>query len=197
VNLDSDEIRKWLLGKPRPELVRVTTSEGETEDLDTSGNVRWRSVAETICALDPMRLEVHAGGKIIRAEKIDNGLAKTAEVPDMEEELKIPPILSTDPETARLTHFANLLFQSTMFSQKIAFTEMVKLTGLLMNRMQEVEVQKAEAERDYQDEADARLQDAYENLSKDASDPQKDILTAFMQSMGGMGASAEKPNGKG
>jgi len=193
VKPESDEVRKWLLQRPRPELVRVATAEGDTEDVDTTGNVRWRGVADTICALDPIKIEAHAGGKIIRAEKFG---IEVADVPDpaIDDELKVPEVLHGDPETARLTHFANLLFQSTMFSQKIAFTEMVKLVGLLMNRMREVEVEKRETERDLRDEEDARLQDAYENLSQNATDPQKDILQAFMQSMTSMGHS--KSNGK-
>jgi hypothetical protein len=165
------------------------TEDGEIEDIATTGSVRWRSIADTIVALEPTRIEAHGNGRLLRAQRLgesDEGRvavtqSRSNQSEDDDELLRVPAVLHTDPETARLTHFANLLFRSTQFSQQIAFREMVKLVEVLMTRMQDIEIQKVELESALEDESAARLEDAYQNLSATATDPQRDILSTFME----------------
>jgi hypothetical protein len=167
------------------------TDDGEIEDIATTGSVRWRSIADTIVALEPTRIEAHGNGRLLRAQRLGESddshgrvsvtQSRSNQSEDDEELLRVPAVLHTDPETARLTHFANLLFRSTQFSQQIAFREMVKLVEVLMTRMQDIEIQKVELESALEDESAARLEDAYQNLSATATDPQRDILSTFME----------------
>lgn len=194
----SDTIRKWLLQKPRADVVRVVNSEGESEDIATTGNVRWRSIAETIDALEPMRVEAVAGGKLLRALKLKSAPEIEIEQPKKAagSNIEIPNILHEDPETARLMHFADLLFRSQMFATEVAFEKLTQLVDLILQRMATVEAKLDRTEQDYQDEVDGRIQDAYDNIAKEGDSSKTDILSSFL---GGMGMNQPKtptkPNG--
>lgn len=188
----SDTIRKWLIVKPRPEIVRVITSDGE-EDISTTGNVRWRAIANTIEALDPLRIEAHIAGKLERAIK----LGKPEVEHSTAEAGEIPAILHDDPETARFTHFSNLIAAHSKFTITTAFEKQNELVGMMMEMMKSMQAQVIESQRDYQDVQDERIQEAMNRAGEDGDSGKMAIIENFVAGMTGMGGGAPppKPNG--
>src|SRR5687768_4132416 len=109
------KIRSFLVSTPRPAKVVVRTAEDDVHEIGPAkGGVSWSGIARSIVALNPKTIEVfNEAGKLERATRCDEDEKPAPDV-------VIPPALSSDPETARLTHFANLLFRAQQFSTEVA-----------------------------------------------------------------------------
>jgi hypothetical protein len=105
-------LRQWLLRNPRPNFVRVFSEQFDTpSDIEISGpRPRWADIAADLATMEPTMVQaMDSKGNILRVERVlDDG---TAQAPAVEPtaEIQIPQVLSNDPETIRLTHFANLI----------------------------------------------------------------------------------------
>lgn len=106
--------------KPRPALLRVVRPDGETTDITIAAVPDFARLGETIDALTPTRLEAFDEEEsLLRAWKHPGaGKAQGPLVPD---------ILATDPETARWTHFANLIHRAYEHSTDVAFDRLVDM----------------------------------------------------------------------
>jgi hypothetical protein len=132
------EIRNFLMRAPRPAMVRVVTKEA-VHDLEVETEQNWSRLAETVEALEPTRLELYSEeSNLLRAERLKERPGSGGVAP--------PAGLASDPETLRLTHFANLLHRSYEHSTDVAFDRLVQMferqtdqLSSLMNRLEATE----------------------------------------------------------
>lgn len=198
-------IRGWLLQQPKPSLLRVTTGDGEPQELRPSRS--YAKTAESIAALGPDLVECLDGeGKLLRAlrlSEVDAARSHAAEIPQG---------LASDPHALMLTHFANLLHRAYEHSTEIAFVKLVEVVERVGDRAEAIEqrLERAEAtnRRLAQDQIDDALERAQEAAEKqaagagDGGDVLSQMAGAFLSGVrapGAPGAAAPKPspNGKG
>jgi hypothetical protein len=130
--MTSQKIRGFLLQLPKPALVRVTTGEGELEELKPTRS--YQKLAASIEALDPQLIQCFDGdGKLLRAMRCDDADSRRSDA------AVAPPALINDPETARLTHFANLLHRAYEHSTEIAFTKLAEIVDRMNERSESIE----------------------------------------------------------
>lgn len=130
--MSARSIRSWLLVNPRPAFVRVTDASEAQHEVTAGANSNWARLADTIDALEPVRLEALDANKgLIRATKYD----PTEDERD-EQQGTVPapprfamPVLpaSSDPETVRLITFANLISEAYRHATDVAFQNMVQV----------------------------------------------------------------------
>lgn len=195
---DHEPVRTWMLHSPKPALVRAHLQDDDYRDVPCKGP--WSRVAATIEALEPVMLEAYdEKGVLIRARKM---IAPAAKVDDSAPD--VPPPLTSDPETARLTHFANLLYRAHVHSKDVAFDKLLDL------------VDRLDARSARQDERLERLENAYRRMLRDqlareeeaaaellekAAEAQEEASgggmgAAFVQSMLAGQAAQNNPNGR-
>lgn len=198
--MDEKEIRSFLVMQPRGAKVLVRDEDDEVHDIaaPVGKGGSWAQVARSIDAMKPALIEIHdADGKLLRATRCND----KQPTPSAEAGL---PVLHTDPETARLTHFANLLYRATEFSTTLAFTKMVELFTLSSERSAAIEARLERTEANYRREMQARLDEAFERadeLAKEAEqaaqgppgDPITEFAKGFLQARAG--APPPAPNG--
>lgn len=123
-------IRSWLITVPRPAFCRVTDASEAQHEVTLGPATNWARAAETIEALEPVRLEALDEKKgLIRATKYDpSGEEETDDghtVPAAPR-FAMPPLpASSDPETVRLITFAGLIADAYRHSTEVAFARMV------------------------------------------------------------------------
>lgn len=204
--MDEKEIRSFLVMQPRGAKVLVRTEDDEVQEIASPGIQKgrsWAQIAMTILTLNPATLEVYdADGKLLRAVKCNEARAAT---PSAEARL---PVLHTDPETARLTHFANLLYRATEFSTTLAFTKMVEMFAMVNERSAALETRLERTEANYRREMQSRLDEAFDRadeLTKEAEtiaasgaagDPLTEFAKGFLQARGGEPPPSPPPNGQ-
>lgn len=111
--------RNFAMRKPRPSLLRVVRPDGEITDVQIAAVTDFARLGETIDALTPTRLEAFDDEEsLLRAWK-HPGVGKVGPT--------VPEALVSDPETARLTHFANLLHRAYEHSTDVAFDRLVDM----------------------------------------------------------------------
>ena len=111
--------RNFAMRKPRPALLRVVRPDGEVTDIAIAEVPDFARLGETIDALTPTRLEAFDENEnLLRAWK-HPGVGKAGTV--------VPEALVSDAETARLTHFANLLHRAYEHSTDVAFDRLVDM----------------------------------------------------------------------
>jgi hypothetical protein len=216
--MDAKSIRQWCLQVPRPKLIRVHCGDDTTQEVKAPRNGQsWAQVATTIAALQPTLLEAFGDdGDLIRATRDgddddddDKGRAST--------DVDLPALLSSDPETARLTHFANLLYRSHRFATEVAFERMAQLFDRLDSRSASIEQRLERAEANHRravqqqiddafDQADALAQAAAQQQQQGApADPRQAMLEMFInnavagwmqRNQGGPPPPPPPPNGK-
>ena len=205
-------IRSFLVQTPRPHRIVVKTEDDDVHEVDGSavgkGGATWANVARSIEALSPKLIEVYdAEGKFLRAKRGED------ETPAQQSASLGLAAIQTDPETARLTHFANLLFRATEFSTTLAFTKMVELFQLQAERSSALEARLERAEETYRKAIQQRIDEAFdaaeeqreqaEAIRQAAEAGQQDTAMQLLSSfMGGANAGREErvpptPNGKG
>lgn len=197
--MDEKELRSFLVQTPRPVKILVRSEGDDVNEVAPpakgKGGSSWTYVARSILALEPVSVEVFdERGALIRATR----LTETTPTPSAEAGL---PVLHNDPETARLTHFANLLYRATEFSTNLAFGKMVELFQLTIERSIALEARLERAETAYRREMQDRINDMFdqaqaakEEAEASQNDPVSQLAQAFMG--GAQSAAAEVPNGK-
>lgn len=210
----SDVIRGWLLRRPRPACVRVTDSEGESHDVDIpSGRVRWRDVAEQLEGLDPVRLEaLSSDDKTLRIEKFGESkgapepVPVAAPAPERYASQVVPAALSGDPETVRLTHFANLLADAHREGYAGMRGAIDALTGIVRSqdaRYEGLSKRLDETEKRYQEDVYDRLEDVVDlvedrlkNPPADGAEESGDFKTEIMKAFFTGAREGRASNGK-
>jgi hypothetical protein len=197
--MNARAVRGWLLQQPRPAILRLTSGDGEPQELRLGRS--FAKTAETIEALDPTLIEaLDSEGRLLRATNL-----REAEVQSGGRAV-VPSELAGDPAAAMLTHFANLLATAYQHSTDVAFTKMVELVERMGDRADSIEARLERAEADYRKTVRDQIREALERAEEKANDPDGDgsLLTqmagAFLGGGAGMAPrpppAKAKPNGK-
>lgn len=199
--MDEKEIRSFLIAQPKPAKILVRTADDEVHEIakpDGKGNT-WSHVSRSVVALEHVYIELQdADGRLLRATKT-SGEKSDAPVTTL-------TAVHSDPETARLTHFANLLADAYKFSTGLAFAKMVEVAQMTSERMQSVETRLERTEANYRREMKERLDEQFdraEELADEAEakanaatgDPTTALLQQFAGGLVAGGSGAPPPNG--
>lgn len=175
-----DRIRTFLLRKPRPDIVRVTTATGETKEVHIEEDrVRWADVARTIAALNPAVVQAeNSAEEVLRVDRI---LDDVHPIVALEPAPLHPPLpVHSDPETARLHHFSTLLAHAWEFSTGLAFNKLADQQEREARRMEAIEHRLERTEAAYRAEFHGRIRDQLAGMEEGT---QKDsMLDAFFNS---------------
>lgn len=174
-------IRKFLLRQPRASLIRLTSGD-KTHDIVPKRNQSWSKVGESIAAVAPELIEcLDAQGNLIRAirPQVDSD---PNDAPDP------PSPLVADPETARITHIANLIHRAYEHSTNVAFNKLCELYEVQAAHSQSIEARLERTEANYRRLMQQQLNDAFvqaEELAEQSETGDGDMLTqlgkAFLQ----------------
>ncbi len=176
-----DRIRAFLLKKPRPEIVRVTTQAGETKEIHIDEErVRWADVARTIANLGPAIIQAeNSAEEILRVEKLVDGFRGPGD--------ELAPLVThpampvhSDPETARLHHFSTLLAHAWEFSTGLAFNKLADQQEREARRMEAIEARLERTEAAYRSEFHARVREQLSNM--DDGNQKDSLMDAFFNS---------------
>lgn len=197
--MNASRVRGWLLQQPKPHLVRVTSGDGEPQELRPSRS--YAKTAESIVALGPDLVEcLDSDGKLLRALRLTGADAARSDAAE------IPEGLKSDPAALQLTHFANLIHRAYEHSTEIAFTKMVELVERIGDRSDAIEqrLERTEAAnrrmaQEQIDDAFERAQEAAEQKQNEGGDVLSQMAGAFLSGARMPGAAPAKPapNGKG
>lgn len=190
------KIRAHLVSTPRPAKIVVKTEADEVHEFGPAkGGMTWSGIARSILALEPKTIEVYnEAGRIERAMRCDED-----EKPAASNEVATPAVLNADPETARLTHFANLLFRATQFATDKAFDKMTELFETVSDMHASTNARLERVEQAYRRSLQDRLDEEFERVKEmkeeaeqqnGATHPLIDMAEAFVQ-----GAAQAKANG--
>lgn len=153
--MNAGRIRGFLLRAPKPVLVRVTTQDGDTQEIKPGRS--YAKCAETIEALDPDLIELFdPEGKLLRALRVSSEDASRSDA------APVPAGLAADPQALMLTHFANLLHRAYEHSTEVAFSRLGEFVQLQTEHAQAVEARLERVEaahrRTLQDQLDAEME---------------------------------------
>lgn len=166
------DLRTFLVHAPKPAKIVVHNDEGTSEIIPGTGKT-WASIARTVVALEANFVEVFAtDGTLARALRDDgNGGASSLALP--------PAPVNMDPESARLMHFANLLYRATEFSTTLAFEKMVDLFERMNERSIAIEQRLERTETAYRRTLNDQLREAFEAAAADDDVPAENPLVAM------------------
>ncbi len=164
--MNAGKIRGFLLRNPKPAAVRLTVGDGEPQVIKPGRS--FSKTAETIEAIGPELIEcLDKDGQLLRAMRDDAEAQRSDAAP-------IPEALTKDPETARLTHFADLLHRAYMFSTEIAFNKLSDVLERVNDRSDSIEqrLERVEARNRQllQEQVDSALDRADELVEKAAEE---------------------------
>jgi hypothetical protein len=191
-------IRQWLMRNPKPAFVRVfSESLDQPSDIPIEAapgsRVRWADVALDLATLEPTALHaLDADGNVIRVERVLGDGTKSQPEPAAEDrDIPIPPVLSTDPETIRFTHVANLLARAHETSQRTSTNFTREVIALLLNWTNRIEELLDRTEQEYRREFEARLQSQIDGVEDD--DMRGAMERMFFGGGGGQGPAQSPP----
>jgi len=199
--MNVSRIRGFLLQLPKPTLLRLTSGDGEPQELKLQKS--FAKTAESIAALGAELIEVLDGsGKVLRAMRTDTEDAQRSEAPPL------PAGLAADPNALLLAHFAGLLHRAYEHSTEIAFTKMVEIVDKMGDRSDSIEqrLERAEAQNrrlvnEQIDDAFDRAREAAERAGDEGGgDLPTQLISAFMGGQSIPKPAAQPPakgNGKG
>lgn len=173
------DLRNWLLQIPKPTKVRVTDANGDVKELEIGRRPMVR-IGETLAALGPELVEaLGPEDKLLRAYRPNCDDEQVSRAP------AIPQILSTDPNAAMLSLFAQLIHRSYEHSTELAFNKLVELFERMNERSEGIERRLERAEAAYRREQSERIDDLWEQASEvAAAGGSKDqILQTLLSSM--------------
>lgn len=177
---DQSYWRNFCMKHPRPGVVRVLTGD-DVHDIEIAEDVSWARIGETVAALDPDRVELYSKDEtLLRADRRKVSKSNNA--------VHTPDVLHQDPETARLTHFANLLHRAYQHSTEIAFQRLVDVFQLQAEQARETNKRLERVEQKYLDTVRENVELAA--VAAEGDDESNPIVDAFMS---GMGAGKSKP----
>lgn len=194
--MNASRLRGFLLQLPKPTMVRVT-GDGEPQELRPGKS--FAKLAETIIALGPELIELlDKEGKVIRATRLDSDESRRSDA------APIPDALKGDPETIRITHFANLIHRAYEHSSEVAFNRLVDLVERMNDRSDSIEqrLERAEARnrqllQDQVDDAFERAQEQAAAASAEGGDFGQQLVAGFVNGAAQRAGAQPKPNGKG
>ena len=200
---DVARIRGFLLVHPKPAFVRVT-GDGESQELRVGKS--YAKLAETICALDIDLVEA-----LDKDKNILRAIRRSSPEGQRSAAAEIPAELARDPETLRLTHFANLIHRAYEHSTEVAFGRLVELCDRMNERSEAIErrLERTEAQNRamLQDQVDDAFDRAAEAAAAGGANGESgDLMSQMAQAwMSGRasrtattnGASTGPKNGKG
>ncbi len=127
---DATAYRSFFLRAPKPAMVRAVLPDNVTHDFEVSDQEpNFMGLAKTFESLEPIRAECYdAQGVLIRAEKPANQPKRDA---------KLPGILTTDVEAARLMMFADLLAKAYENTTQVAFEKLLDVVRLVTDERTE------------------------------------------------------------
>lgn len=171
--MDEKEIRSFLVQSPRGAKILVRTEDEEVHEVappSGRGGATWAHIARSIDAMAHTHIEIQdESGRLIRATRT---AAEKAE-PTGQSTLSGGAVMHSDPETARLQHFANLLSRAYEFSTGLAFNKMVELAQMQNERMQAVETRLERTEANYRREMKERIDDAFDRAEEMAHEAEE------------------------
>lgn len=185
--MNERELRSFLIVGEKPARVVVTTDEGRQEVGVARNGVSWAQIAKTILSLSPSLVECfNDKDQLLRAHRFEE------QVKGPEGAFATPALIAGDPETMRLTHFANLLAQAYQFSIGKAFDKFVELADKQDARLATIEarLERTDAEnrrllrdmiRSELEEVEALREEA-EQAAAAATSPEN-IASAFLTNM--------------
>jgi hypothetical protein len=195
--MDEKALRSELVKQPQPARILVRTEDGDEKEVACAGKSgrTWVAVARTIMALGPELVQLFdEQGTLLRAVNADQS---TVEVPATAAAAGYSTPLHSDPETARLVHFANLLSDAWRFSTGLAFQKIVELQQQQNDRAIMLEQRLERAEANYRREMKERIDDAFdeaeamrEAAARGDAAGARSIFESFLEGM--MGGQAEK-----
>lgn len=190
----SSKIRGFLLQHPKPTLVRLTSSDGDSEELKPGKS--FAKLAETIAALGPDLIECLDGEKhILRAMRLGSVDAQRSDAAE------IPEGIKADPNALMLTHFANLVHRAYEHSTEVAFAKLTEVMERMNERSDSIEQRLERTEATNRRLIQEAVDDAYAHAQEIASRAQDeaqggDIGSQMFQAfVGGAGMPRAKPNG--
>jgi|SRR3990170_4942451 len=197
------DLRRWLMKPPRGVKLRLSQGDAVTE-MNPRGR-SWSKVADSIHAISPQLIELVASdGSVIRAVRPGDEelqLSQAAPAP--------PSALTNDPETARLTHFANLLHRAYEHSTNVAFAKLVELVERIDDRSTAIETRLERTEGAYRRVMQEQLREAFdraadaEEAAEEVADdtggagPLEQMAAAFLQGSSQARQEAPAPNNNG
>lgn len=198
-------LRGFLLQLPKPHKIRVTSGDGEPQEIKPGRS--YARTSESIAALGVDLVEcIDTEGVVLRALRLSDSDAHRSDA------APVPAGIEADPQALMLTHFANLLHRAYEHSTEVAFTRLVELAERLSSHTESIEARLAQteaalrrAQTDQIDDALERAQAALETGNGAAGgDLMQQMAGAWlqgkMQQAAGGGAKpngSPKPNGKG
>lgn len=201
----SAALRTWLMKAPRPVALRVYTTEGREHDVELRQGEPWSSIAVSVAALKPERIEaLSREGNMLRACVVSDLVAKEEKAAEMKQSAFVA-MTATDPETQRLIVFAELLQRTA----DKAIDAVERNSSAAYERLLAL-AEAAERRADIQAESATQLSVAIRNLmiehaqetidaaKTEEDDPLKQMARNFLGGQAAAEAEAQsKPNGKG
>lgn len=186
----ANRIRGFLLQSPKPQLVRISTNDGEPHELKPGRS--YAKCADTIAALDVELIEcLDDTGKLLRALRMSTAEAMRSDA------ATTPKGLEADPQALMLTHFANLIHRAYEHSTEIAFSKMVELVERIGDRSEAIEARLERAEAAHRNAVNQQIDDAFDRAEEAAEKTAEgggDLLQNLAQGfLSGQMQSAAKP----
>ncbi len=191
--MNAAKIRSWLIPKPRPSTVRVST--GRKVDMLAVGGVSWLKLALSIEAMQPDLLEaLDDNGQVLRACRP----SELDDEPEAEAEPVKPPASAYDPETVRWELFAKLLADAYGQSNKTAFERLAQIAEIGARRAEAAQKTAESYERQRRLELEQRIEAFEEQVATAGGD--ENLLGQMVKQFFGGQQTAGVPtptNGKG
>jgi hypothetical protein len=193
-------VRSFLVATPRPTKIVVHCEDGETHELGPAkAGTTWAGIARSIMALKPESVQAFIGDRLERAMECDESSSERVNVAQ-------PSVLSNDPESARIMHFANLLHRAYEHSTNIAFERLCEVFDMVNARAVATETRLERLETAYRNELRRQLDDERDSLEDERAEAERlaaeaqtspiaklaEMATPFLTGMQ-QGASEPKP----
>lgn len=182
-------MRRFLIRQPRAALVRLTSGE-RTSDLLPKKNQSWSRMGETIAAMAPELVEcLDSEGNLLRAIRPPHDGDPT-DAPEP------PTVLATDPETARITHFANLIHRAYEHTTNVAFARLIDLVERIDARSDAIEARLERTESAYRRVTQQQLTEALSQVEDEehaAAEPSGDLQQLLMTFLQGHAQATQSP----
>lgn len=124
------EMRGWLLCQPRPAFLRILDGEQKEHRLEIAHGMAWKSVAETVCSLQPESVQCFDDkGALLRAIR-PSEVEENDEVAAESGTVEVP----ADQESARFIIVAKLIAEAYRHSTEVAFDKLANLFDSVVAR---------------------------------------------------------------
>ena len=179
--MNARSIRGWLLIQPRPTSLKLVMGDEVQEITVDPKTQTWASIASTVEALDPDKVEVYdAAGKLLRAAKG----AAFDEAPEDDSSTSEQAIVAkqalTDAETLRFRVFADHLAEAYKFATGVAFERMVDLFAAVNRRSESLEKSLDATHRLLGKAYQEQVEQALEHAEGEEGNLLRDVVSSFV-----------------